>query len=130
MSDLRPVSPPSRDGGHAEPLPRRGWYPDPRVASRIRFWDGVSWTAQAADEGDAAGLEEPVLRDELYRFVNYLCRQGADDPRLASAVPAYTARRCRPTWKFSRSTAPVGASAPVASARLRGLEPPPAPLGA
>lgn len=26
--------------------PRAGWYPDPRDASRLRWWDGLDWTEE------------------------------------------------------------------------------------
>lgn len=42
-------------------LPAAGWYPDPADASRIRWWDGQTWTQHVAvaDGGATPASPQP-----------------------------------------------------------------------
>jgi hypothetical protein len=66
-------------------LPAADWYPDPRGAHELRYWDGTAWTDHVADGGQTAvddGVvaetsSEPVLLT-LYRATEV--RAGVGDP--------------------------------------------------
>ena len=38
----------------AAPTVRAAWYPDPTHRHEMRYWDGMAWTANVADQGQAS----------------------------------------------------------------------------
>jgi len=41
--------------------PPSGWYPDPRGGYRLRWWDGLDWTAESRTLPNRAALETAAL---------------------------------------------------------------------
>lgn len=62
-------------------LPAAGWYTDPGCASRLRWWDGNTWTANTAERPAAtvprASVGEPTSPADV----------AAPGRALRSAVP-------------------------------------------
>jgi len=57
-SAAQAFTPPAQTAGSGGYTPQPGWYPDPRDASRVRFWDGQGWTLDSFP-APAAHAEAP-----------------------------------------------------------------------
>ena len=67
-----------------------GWYPDPSGdASKLRYWDGQSWTDQYAD-ASAFSAPEPTAPNGFSQQADYAQQQAAAYAQQAAEQAAYT----------------------------------------
>ena len=66
--------------------PRAGWYPDPEDAMRLRYWDGLDWTAARRSPPSAAELLSYEQREAFAAAHQYVAP-------VASSVTAAAADR-------------------------------------
>src|SRR4051794_14490670 len=96
--------------------PARGWYPDPKAPSQLRWWDGERWT----DHRTAA----PATADEVAEDPPEAPRNGGEDSFRAALAAARAARQPAPV---TEPKPPPAAPEPPAPAES---QPDPEPVAA
>jgi hypothetical protein len=66
--------------------PRAGWYPDPEDRIRLRYWDGLDWTAARRSPPSAAELLSYEQREAFAAAHQYVAPVAASATAAANRV--------------------------------------------
>jgi hypothetical protein len=67
------------------PSPPAGWYPDPKLPSQLRYWDGTTWTAHTAP----AAMPPPPPGPNFLSQISPLQAGESDDATLIRRLALY-----------------------------------------